>query len=110
MAIGKRKDYIQSVLEDEPVLRRLWEEYTFCRHVQWVTFKQTVDKNKEQTMHIMYPTGITLLPFGGSVGDLPHMYFVIFSAFLSGEREGAVRSAQKQNLIPIAEHQKTKMR
>jgi hypothetical protein len=55
------------------------------------TFEKPVKKNGEkQFTVILWPTGLSSLPSWGGIDEQNFIYTRLFSAFLAGERDGAI--------------------
>jgi hypothetical protein len=81
------------LLEEEPLLALLWEEYLLCRAVQFVVITKAAKGGKgEVQVPIVYPTHIASWPLAGGVRDQPYLVTKLFAAFLQGDQQGTLRS------------------
>lgn len=87
---------VNNMLNDDPLLGIMWEEYELSRAQQWVHFThKSKDGKKEYPVNVAYPSHIATWPYGGGVADQPYFYVKIFRAFLEGEREGTLRKIER---------------
>lgn len=86
----------EALLDDDPLMRLLWEDYSLCREQQMnIFYKKEMKGTKSVERLIIFPytTGLAHLPGPGGLHDQDFLVMRMFNGFLEGERRGQLRKA-----------------
>lgn len=83
------------LLEEDPLLRLLYEEYCLCRQQSIFIFYRKERNGVERLLVIPWTTGFGVLPDEGGLRQQSYLTVQVFNAFLEGERRGQLRRLSK---------------
>ena len=89
--MGQTPKEAQRILDADPELKLLYEEYCLCRQQDMIVFYKKLKDNKEQLVLFPWTTGFSCLPFEGGLRDQSFLVSKTFNGFLEGERRGQIR-------------------
>lgn len=89
---------VSTRLQNDPDMMMAWESYQLCRTQQLIVYEKPTgrkDGSKVLTT-ILWPTGFSVLPNGGSLNDESYVITKYFHGFMSGEKKAAAEQMKKK--------------
>jgi len=90
------------MLERSPRLARTLSVYLQCRDLTLLHFERQVSKKLSEHVIVQWPSGWSVLPVAGGLGDQPCWTWDIMQKMLEGERAGSLKGITKGGARRIA--------